>query len=192
MTRGRASSVTDLGDGTILRVGGHPEREARIMELARSHGFPVPRVHEVRPDALVLEHVDGPTMGQALARRPWELRRHVRTLADLLAQLHTIPFDGGSLAHFDLHPDNVLLSPHGPVVIDWTNAHGGSHAPDVAMTWIILQTSAGLPGRLLAWLFRRRVGREILAHGLADARAFRLADPNVTPDEKERVSALRP
>jgi serine/threonine protein kinase len=191
MTRGRASSVTDLGDGTILRVGGHPEREAPIMELARLHGFPVPRVHEVRPDALVLERIDGPTMGQALARRPWELLRHVRSLADLHERLHTIPFDGGSLVHFDLHPDNVLLSPRGPVVIDWTNAHGGSAAADVAITWLILETSAGLPGRLIAWLFRRQIGREVIQRGLADASAFRLADPNVTDAEKRRVRALR-
>jgi hypothetical protein len=191
MRRGRASSVTDLGDGTILRVGGHPEREATIMELARSHGFPVPRVQEVRPDALVLERIDGPTMGQALTRRPWEVLRHVRSLADLHERLHVIPFDGGSLIHFDLHPDNVLVTPQGPVVIDWTNARGGSAAADVAMTWVILDTSAGLPGRLIAWLFRRRVGREVIRRGLADASAFRLADSNVTEAEKGRVRALR-
>jgi aminoglycoside phosphotransferase (APT) family kinase protein len=191
MTRGRASSVTDLGDGTILRVGGRPEREAAIMELVRAHGFPVPRVADVRADALVLERIDGPTMGQALARRPWELRRHVRTLADLHERLHTIPFDGGSLIHFDLHPDNVLISPGGPVVIDWTNARGGSPPADVAMTWLILETSAGLPGRLLALLFRRRVGRDVIRRGLADATAFRLADPNVTEGEKARVNTFR-
>lgn len=191
MTRGRASSVTDLGDGAIVRVGGHPEREARIMELAGSHGFPVPRLHEVRADALVMERIDGPTMGQAMARRPWHLRRLVQTLADLHERLHAIPYDGGSLVHFDLHPDNVLLSPHGPVVIDWTNAHGGNPAADVAMTWIILETSAGLPGRLLAWLFLRRVGRDVIQRGLPDARGYRLADPNVTDAEKGRVGRLR-
>ena len=191
MRRGRASSVTDLGDGTILRVGGRPEREAAIMELARAHGFPVPRVHDVRPDALVLERIDGPTMGQALTRRPWEVLRHVRSLADLHERLHTIQLDGGSLIHFDLHPDNVLVSPRGPVVIDWTNARGGSAAADVAMTWLILETSAGLPGRLIAWLFRRRVGRNLIRRGLADASAFRLVDSNVTDAEKHRVRGLR-
>jgi aminoglycoside phosphotransferase (APT) family kinase protein len=192
MTRGRASSVTDLGDGTVLRVGGRPEREAPIMELARAHGFPVPRVHEIRPDAMVLERIEGPTMGQAMTRRPWEVFRHVRSLADLHERLHAIPFDGGSVIHFDLHPDNVLLSSRGPVVIDWTNARGGSAATDVAMTWLILETSAGLPGRLLAWLFRRRVGHDVIRRGLADASAFRLADPNVRVDEKKRVRGLRP
>jgi aminoglycoside phosphotransferase (APT) family kinase protein len=140
---------------------------------------------------MVLERIDGPTMGQRLARRPWKVRGHVALLADLHERLHAIPFEAGSLVHFDLHPDNVLLSASGPVVIDWTNAHAGTPEADVAMTWIILETSAGLPGRLLAWLFRRRVGRDAITRGLADARAFRLADPNVTGVEKRRVRALR-
>ena len=188
--QGRGSSITDLGNGTILRVGGLPEREAPIMELARSCGFPIPRVHEVRPDALVLERIAGPTMGQAMARSPWALRRHVRTLAELHERLHAIPFDGGCLLHLDLHPDNVLISPVGPVVIDWTNARGGDPAADVAMTWVILETSAGLPGRLLARLFRRTVGRDAIQRGLTEARAYRLSDPNVRGDEKERVGRL--
>jgi hypothetical protein len=190
--QGRASQVIDLGDGTVLRIGGSSGREAPIMELARSRGFPVPRVHEVRADALVLERIDGPTMGQHLARHPWLLPHHVRTLADLHNRLHAIPFDGASLVHFDLHPDNVLLARGGPVVIDWTNAHAGDPDADVAMTWVILETSAGLPGRLLARLFRSRVGRDTIVRGLAGARAFRLGDPNVAEAEKNRVRRATP
>jgi aminoglycoside phosphotransferase (APT) family kinase protein len=166
VTRGRASTVTDLGDGTVLRTGGRPAREAQIMELARSQGFPVPRVHEIRAEGLVLERIDGPTMGQHLARHPWLIGRHIRTLAELHDRLHRISIDDATLVHFDLHPDNVLMSPDGPVVIDWTNAHGADPDADVAMTWVILETSAGLPGRLLARLFLSRVGRDALRRGL--------------------------
>jgi len=187
-SQGRASRVTDRGDGTILRVGGRPEAEARIMELARSHGIPVPRVHEVQPASLVLERIDGPTMGQHLARHPWLVGPHVRTLADLHDGLHAIPFEGARLVHFDLHPDNVLISPDGPVLIDWTNAHGGDPDADLAMTWLIFATSAGLPGRLMARLFQSRVGRTSIVRGLADAGAFRTSDPNVTDAEKQRVT----
>jgi aminoglycoside phosphotransferase (APT) family kinase protein len=190
--QGRASSVTDLGDGTVLRTGGRPLAEAQMMELALAHGFAVPRVHEIRSDALVLERVDGPTMGDELRRRPWRGRRHVRLLAGLHERLHRIPFEGAALVHFDLHPDNVLMSPSGPVVIDWTNAHGGDPAADVAMTWLILATSGGLPGRMLAGLLRRQVGREVLVRGLDAARAFRLADANVTDAERARVRRLSP
>jgi len=185
--RGRASTITDLGDGTVLRIGGAPAREAELMSLARAHGFPVPRVHEVRPDALVMERINGPTMGGDVARRPWRLGRHMRALADLHERLHRIPTGSGRLVHFDLHPDNVLLSPSGPVVIDWTNAHGGEAAADVALTWLILETSAGLPGRLAARRFATAVGHDLIRAGLPAAVAFRFADPNVLPAERERA-----
>ena len=184
---GRASQVTDLGDGTVLRVGGDPEREAGLMELARSHGYPVPAIREVRPDALVLERIPGPTMWTDIRRRRWTLHRHVRTLADLHAQLHVIPHDGHSLLHLDLHPDNVLLSPAGPVVIDWTNARAGDPDTDVALTWLIAETSAGLTGRLAARLFRARVGESSVLRGLPRAAEFRLADSHVTDAERARV-----
>jgi aminoglycoside phosphotransferase (APT) family kinase protein len=189
--RGRASTVTDLGDGTVLRTGGAPAREAELMSLARAGGFPVPRVHQVRDDALIMERIDGPTMGRDIALRPWRLRRHMRTLAELHAQMHRIQADGGRLVHFDLHPDNVLLSRSGPVVIDWTNAHGGEASADVALTWLILETSAGPPGRLAARLFVRAAGRDLIREGLPAAGAFRVADPNVTPAERERAGRVR-
>lgn len=192
LSQGRASHVTDLGDGTVLRTGGYPEREARIMDHARRHGFPVPRVHEVRPDALVLERIAGRSMGSHLRRHPWFAARHVRTLADLHPRLHAIPYEGAWLLHLDLHPENILISPRGPVVIDWTNARAGEPARDVALTWLILETSAGLPGRVLARLFARRVGRDTIRDGVAGARAFRLADPHVTDAERARVRRAAP
>lgn len=192
MRQGRASAVTDLGDGTVLRTGGRPAREAELMELARMHAYPVPRVVEVLADGLRLERIDGPTMGDRLRRHPWELGRAAAVLADLHARLHAIALDGGALLHFDLHPDNVILSTRGPVVIDWTNAHPGPPETDLAMTWLILSTSGGVPGRLLAMLFRRWVGSDALRIGLGEARSFRLADPNVTDAERTRVRRASP
>jgi hypothetical protein len=189
--RGRASHVTDLGDGTLLRIGGDPDREVRIMEHARAHGFPVPAVRELRDGGMVIDRIDGPTMADRLKRRPWQLPGQVRLLADLHRRLHVIPYDGAALVHFDLHPENVLLGPDGPVVIDWTNARGGDPDADVALTWLIFETSAGLPGRLAAGIFRARVGADAVRRGLADAARFRLADMNVTAAEKHRVRRMR-
>jgi aminoglycoside phosphotransferase (APT) family kinase protein len=188
--KGRASQVTDLGDGRVLRRGGKPDREATLMALARAHGFPAPIVHEVRPDGLVLERIHGPTMSRAILKRPWTAARHAATLAELHVRLHRVPLDGASLLHLDLHPENVLISAAGPVVIDWTNARGGDPAQDVALTWLILRTSGRLPGRVLATLFRRHAGADVIRQGLPAAAAFRLADPNVTDAERRRVSAL--
>jgi tRNA A-37 threonylcarbamoyl transferase component Bud32 len=65
------------------------------LEHARGHGYPVPRVWEVRDDALVLDRIDGPTMLDELRRRPWSLRRHTRLLAQLHERLHEIPAPEG-------------------------------------------------------------------------------------------------
>jgi tRNA A-37 threonylcarbamoyl transferase component Bud32 len=70
---GRASEIFDLGDGRVLRrflAGGDSEREALVMEHARRNGYPVPRVLEVKSEALVLEKIVGPTMLAELRRRP--------------------------------------------------------------------------------------------------------------------------
>ncbi|HEX7195368.1 MAG TPA: phosphotransferase [Candidatus Limnocylindria bacterium] len=189
--RGRASHVTDLGNGTVLRMGGDPGREAQIMEHARAHGYPVPVVRELREGGMVLDRIDGPTMAAHLRRHPWQLRQLIGLLADLHHRLHAISYGDGSLVHFDLHPDNVMLAGGGPMVIDWTNAHGGDPDADVALTWLILETSAGLPGRLAARVFRSRVGSDTVLRGLAAATLFRLADPNVTLAEKDRVRRIR-
>ncbi len=162
------------------------------MALAGYHGYPVPRVVEIRTDGLVLERIEGPTMAGDLLRRPWTAAAHMRTLAELHDRLHRVPYEGASLVHFDLHPENVLLTRSGPVVIDWTNARAGEPASDVALTWLILETSAGLPGRLLARLFARVVGRDVIRRGLPAASAFRVADPHVTGAERARASRAAP
>jgi hypothetical protein len=63
----------------------------RVMAWARSHGHPVPQVYERTETDLILDRLDGPTMLADLARRPWRLVRHARTLAGLHRQLHAIP-----------------------------------------------------------------------------------------------------
>jgi aminoglycoside phosphotransferase (APT) family kinase protein len=198
---GRASEILDLGDGRVLRrFKGHgdPEREALVMRHAAGAGYPAPRVLEVSADALVLERIEGPTMAADLRRRPWRLPRHALLLADLHKQLHVIAApvglhaagDGDRLLHLDLHPDNVLLSPSGPVVIDWTNARRGDPALDVALTWVIAATSGGPLGRLsLRWFLPHFNGDELL-RALPEAAGRRLADPNVRDDERRTVRRL--
>ncbi len=157
------------------------------MDLARAHGYPVPRVLGVLPDALVLERIEGPLMSVQIARRPWLLRRHMRTLVALHDRLHAIPLDGRSLVHFDLHPENVIIAAHGPVVIDWTNAHGGDPDADLALTWLILETSAGVPGRVAALAYRSAAGRDRIERGIEGAAAYRVSDPHVTDAERASV-----
>lgn len=201
LSGGREADILDLGDGTVLRRyrgTGFPEREGMVMEHARHHGFPVPRVVEIREDALVLERVDGPTMLRDLLRRPWRRRRYMKVLADLHRQLHRIEApaelaavgSGGTLIHLDFHPDNILLSPSGPVVIDWTNARRGDPALDVALTWVIAATSGGPLGRLGVRAYLAEFDISEIRRALSAAAARRIDDPNVTDRERDAVRQL--
>lgn len=216
IARGRAADVFTAGRDRVLRryrpgEGGDVELEARVMEHARRHGFPVPAVHDARGRDLVLDRVEGPTMMADIARRPWRVGAHGHTLAELHRRLHAIPApsdlparlrDGDRLVHLDLHPENVLLSAGGPVVIDWSNAARGDPADDVALTWVILSTSA-IPGplpfravarvgrNLLVDAFLSRLDRDAARERLADVAAARLAtDPHLLPIERRALTAL--
>ncbi|HEY3018541.1 MAG TPA: phosphotransferase [Solirubrobacteraceae bacterium] len=192
LARGRAADVFALAPDRVLRryrpgEGGDVTAEAAVIEHARRHGFPVPAVHEASGRDLVLERIDGPTMLADLARRPWRLRAHGALLAELHRRLHRIPAPDGApsrfgtgdrLVHFDLHPDNVLLSPAGPVVIDWSNGSRGDPADDVALTWAIMATSivpGPLPFRVLARAGRNELLRAFLSGVDAAAARRRLA-----------------
>ena len=198
VARGREAEILDLGGGRVLRrylAGGNPEREALVMEHARRHGYPAPAVYEAREDALVLERLDGATMLSDLRRRPWRLRAHAETLALLHKRLHRIEppaglGEGSALIHLDLHPLNVLLTPRGPVVIDWTNARAGDPALDVALTWVIGSTSGGLLGRLFVGPFLAHFDRAEVRRALPAAAAYRIADRNVRARERKAVERL--
>lgn len=49
--------------------------------------------------------------------------------------------DGQNLCHGDFHPDNVLMSEEGPVIIDWVTATQGNPIADVARTSVIIKTT---------------------------------------------------
>jgi aminoglycoside phosphotransferase (APT) family kinase protein len=210
---GRSADVYAYGEGEVLRRYRSPrdtEREAAAMEHARSHGYPVPAARALDDKDMVIDRVSGPTMLDDLGRRPWRVPRHAATLAELHRRLHAIPGpewlpsplgEDGSLLHLDLHPANVILSPAGPIVIDWPNAARGPGAADVAHTWVVIATSlppvglyrraVSLAGRraFLA-LFLRGVDRPAAEAHLADAGAYRLANRTLPEAELEAVRRL--
>lgn len=213
---GRACDVLAEGSGRVRRRYRtvHPwgtAREFAVMRHLHRHGFPVPEVFEHDATDLVMERIEGVTMMARLASRPWELRRLAAMLAELHGRLAAVPADGldlphpfgagSSVLHLDLHPDNVILSPRGPVVIDWTNVCLGPGSLDVASTWVIIATSdVELPGwiRPVAGLIRRwfvarfvdLAGREAARSMVRVAGERRLADPHVTQAEAIRVRQM--
>lgn len=179
------------------------------MTYAREQGFPVPHVHDADRTDIVMDRVVGPSMLACIARRPWALRSQARTLAGLHRQLHAIagpgwlpaPFgEADPLLHLDLHPDNVLVTSQGVMVIDWQNAARGPAGADLAKTWIILATASAPGGKVKVATLR--AGRHLFLRsflGEVDSRAARsllpavaeawLANPRIS--DRERAATTR-
>jgi Predicted aminoglycoside phosphotransferase len=61
--------------------------------------------------------------------------------ARIVHLLDALP-QGEVLCHGDFHPDNVLLTDHGPIVIDWMTGTRGNACADFVRTLMIMGTSA--------------------------------------------------
>jgi thiamine kinase len=55
---------------------------------------------------------------------------------------------GDAVCHGDLHPDNVVLTARGPVVIDWSEAAAGPALADVVRTSLMLRFASPPTGSL--------------------------------------------
>ena len=60
------------------------------------------------------------------------------TKAAILTDLDQLQEDN-TLCHGDFHPENILLTVEGPVIIDWVDATQGSPLVDVARTTLLLR-----------------------------------------------------
>ena len=143
---GRDADVFALGNGRVLRRyrhGGDVAPEVEVMRHVASHGFAVPFVFEGCGADLIMERLDGPTMLAELVAGRLDPGSAGKTLADLANALHAIPAVESMVPferviHLDLHPDNVILSGRGPVLIDWRNSTDGPPGLDNALTAVII------------------------------------------------------
>ncbi|GAA1680503.1 phosphotransferase [Nonomuraea maheshkhaliensis] len=145
---GRSADVYAIGGGRVLRRYRYDldaGRESAVMAYVAAHGYPVPEVFpgEGRATDLVMGLVWGPTLLQAFTEGKVDAGQVGRILAGLLRRLHEIPpmepgGPGDRILHLDLHPDNVMLAPQGPVVIDWANSRPGPPALDCALSALII------------------------------------------------------
>ena len=216
LASGRDGDIFEYAPGLVLRKtrdGRSIAHEARTMRYVADHGYPVPRVEEVRADGteIVMERIDGPIMADAMVRPPWKLGDHLRVLADLHDQLHEIPgpdwlaaMPGGGdrLLHLDLHPLNVIMSPRGPVVIDWPNARLGDPMADVALTYALIRCGriplprpvAAVLDALRAPVLRRTFAKRYVGPAffrrVAEMAELKCFDKNMAPDELRRLRAL--
>lgn len=190
---GRASDVYEIDEAWVLRRAregyGDAAAEAAVMERVRGHGYPVPRVRiaDCTRTELVMERLHGPTMLAAFGAGRIGAREAGEVVAGLLRRLHAVP---GRVVHLDLHPDNVMLTPDGPYVIDWANAEEGDPGLDWGMSAVILaQVAVGdepiaEPARaMLTGLLAD--ASPMTEEGLTEARRRRAANPTMSRRETE-------
>jgi aminoglycoside phosphotransferase (APT) family kinase protein len=193
--------VYELGDVKVLRRyrdGGPVKREAEVMAYLTGLGYPVPTVLGVNGPDLVMERVTGPTMAETMASGALTPDAAQRILADLHARLHALrprvgAEPGDRVLHLDLHPENVLMSPRGPVVIDWANTIEGPAEYDVAVTALIYAEVAVNPEHPYAGLAGSAL-KSFLGYAgvpstpmIARALALRSTDPALSVAEKSRL-----
>lgn len=213
---GRDADVFAVDDRWVLRRyrdGGDTAGEAAVMTYLADRGFPVPAVHpatlvadwDARTD-LVMQRLSGPTMLRALLDAAITPEQAGEILARLLRRLHAIPARSSSvpgyrILHLDLHPDNVMLTPRGPVVIDWRNTEEGPPGLDWAMSALIHAQVAVDPAGEMAAAAQSVLSALLAdlddtvdtggtrAEHLAQARARRAANPTMSPREVELLDA---
>jgi aminoglycoside phosphotransferase (APT) family kinase protein len=212
---GRDGDIFEYGPGLVLRKtrdGRSIEREAHIMQYVAEHGYPVPRIDDVRAEGteIVMERIDGPLMMDAMVKGPRKLGAGARTLADLADQLHAIAApdwlrvlddDGQSVLHMDLHPLYVIMSARGPIVIDWGNACRGRPLSDIGCTYALL-LGPRMPGpwvvRTLVQPVRALIGRTFTSryHGpeleaaIVQMARLKTLDAHMYPDEVARLERI--
>ena len=110
----QAGAVTTAEAGAILATLG-----------LSVHSTPSP------PDVLPLrDYMEG-----SLKLSEGEIPDHVAR--GVLAMIDRLPSDD-ALSHCDLHPDNVIMTPEGPKLIDWTGTKRGGAPVDLACCHFLL------------------------------------------------------
>ena len=125
-----------------------------LQELLR-FPWPVARSARLLADLQVGLHrqraPELPPRKAVMARRIREVALPAEAKGEVLQILEGLP-DGDRLLHGDFHPGNVLLSPRGPVIIDWMDAMRGDPLADLARTLLLIDQGGR---RDAGWLFNR-------------------------------------
>jgi len=168
-------------------------RTWKIMRLARILADLHAQVHSSETGAL-------PSLWEDIQKRAnndTALPQEVKDAS--LGILQKLP-DGNSICHSDFHPGNIIMSPRGPVIIDWVDAKRGNPLADVARTWLLVRMAV-LPvdinivirwlGRMLFWSAYLRQYRLLHPFSLEELEDWKILMaymrlPEV-PEERERL-----
>lgn len=114
-----------------------------MFELIRAGAIPVERLAQVFFDVQRAIHccpqAAFPEMKERLARKIAHARLATAAVKQrALAALLALP-SGSALCHGDFHPANVIMSPKGPMVIDWLDAGHADPTLDAARSLLLLR-----------------------------------------------------
>jgi len=144
-----------------------------LFRLGRQLAELQTEVHKQKGTGLPLLRSSLQASMQQVENLPPSLKSGVLRLAKRLP-------DGDALCHLDFHPDQVLMTAKGPVIIDWVTAHQGHPLADVARTCVLLKVGqvpyAGWAMRAIVNLWRGLFHRTYIARYLE-------LHPPVTQDE---------
>lgn len=124
---------------------------ASLLQLFLSSPVPDPDMGDRLAELHYRLHSYGTSQvqGQKLEALPswltWRIRRAdelIESEKEEILHLLAAQMTDDRLCHNDFHPDNILQSPTGPVVIDWCDAASGNHWADVARTVMIFENNA--------------------------------------------------
>ena len=135
--------------GEIVEVGGRLGLEYERVEgvsmgqVMRARPWTIKRLMRLLADLQAAMHAI-----RGVAGLPWQRERLVSKIGEArgleprvreaaLRALERMP-DGDRLCHGDFHPENVLLTSRGPLVIDWIDATLGNPLADVARTTVLM------------------------------------------------------
>ena len=214
LAEGRDSEIFQHGPGRVLRRarnGRSLVAEADVMRYVRDNGYPAPEVFDAGEGWLIMERLNGTDMLAGLRKTPRGVVQAAKVLADLHRTLGAIKAPqsfrvapgpaGDRVVHLDLHPLNVMMTPGGPVVIDWSNAGRGDPAMDVATTWALMACADVPGGRVdrtftaigrgfLVRTFLSSLDRAAAAKALPAVVAWRDGDAHLSAAEHERMHRL--
>ena len=119
-----------------------------------------------------------PPLRNSLRKSIQEAESLDRNLRDFACKvLGDLP-DGTALCHFDFHPDQIMMTTRGPVVLDWMTAFQGDPQADVARTLILLDMAniahMGWITRGLVAVARRQIHKSYLKQYLVHNEATNL------------------
>ncbi|MBI5290047.1 MAG: aminoglycoside phosphotransferase family protein [Chloroflexi bacterium] len=177
---GRPGIVMERVEGTdlITLLGRKPWM---IWRAGTILGHVQAQLHEAIAPVELVPLRDRIEQACGLPGMPPEIGAGVRTL------LAGLP-DGDRLCHGDFHPGNMLMSPRGPVVIDWPNVTRGDPTGDYARSTLMLEMGSPPPGTPALVNILQGIGRKVIAASFR--RAYTSARP-VDPELLRRWRTVR-